>query len=268
MGALKGKGQFIAWDGGCMLIGRAYDITPAHAHYALQVAFGGTHGIRFRSRDADPWTDYAGVVIASRHPHAMDATCVPHSAVILVDPETRAGRALVERYVQRGITALADEVVQPVATHLFSVWQASRDVADITVAARAAVDELAGGFEPAVISDERVLRATAYIRSHLDQQLTLEAVASEACLSPSRFRHLFVEQTGTAFRPYVLWRRFIRAWELVMSGASISAAAHAAGFADAAHLTRTSRTMFGFPPSALQVSPQLATAERMGDTVR
>ena len=40
-----------------------------------------------------------------------------------------------------------------------------------------------------------------------------------------------------------------------MAGASLSTAAHRAGFADAAHLTRTSRRMFGFPPSGLQLSP-------------
>jgi AraC-like DNA-binding protein len=63
-----------------------------------------------------------------------------------------------------------------------------------------------------------------------------------------------VEQTGTALRPYVLWRRFLRAWSLVREGASLSTAAHEAGFADAAHLTRTSQKMFGFAPSALLVN--------------
>ena len=54
-------------------------------------------------------------------------------------------------------------------------------------------------------------------------------------------------------RPYVLWRRFICAWGLLMSGESVSAAAHGAGFADSAHFARTSRQTFGFPPSALQL---------------
>jgi AraC-like DNA-binding protein len=60
-----------------------------------------------------------------------------------------------------------------------------------------------------------------------------------------------------AFRPYVLWRRFLKVWELLTEGASLSAAAHAAGFADAAHLSRTSKQMFGFPPSAMQVAMPL-----------
>ena len=52
----------------------------------------------------------------------------------------------------------------------------------------------------------------------------------------------------------------------------LSTAAHEAGFADAAHLTRTSRRMFGFPPSALQVAgplrpelrPELSIHRRVG----
>jgi len=115
------------------------------------------------------------------------------------------------------------------------------------------VRALTGGVEPSLVSDERILRATAYIKSHLEAPLTLEEVAAEAFLSPSRFRHLFVEQTGMALRPYILWRRFLRVWELLMEGASLSTAAHAAGFADAAHLTRTCRRMFGFPPSLMQM---------------
>src|SRR4029079_10950084 len=120
------------------------------------------------------------------------------------------------------------------------------------------VRTLTGGVEPSVVSDERILRAVAYINSHLDAPLTLEEVAEVAFLSPSRFRHLFVEQTGTALRPYILWRRFVRVWELMQAGESLSAAAHSAGFADAAHLSRTSRRMFGFPPSMLQISGPLA----------
>ena len=67
-----------------------------------------------------------------------------------------------------------------------------------------------------------------------------------------------------ALRPYILWRRFLRVWELMTARESLSAAAHAAGFADAAHLSRTCRRMFGFPPSALQLAAPLMTDT--GDT--
>jgi AraC-like DNA-binding protein len=64
-------------------------------------------------------------------------------------------------------------------------------------------------------------------------------------------------------RQYILWRRFVSVWQHRMDGASLAAAAHAAGFADSAHLTRTSRRMFGIAPSAMEVSiPKLELRDR------
>jgi AraC family transcriptional regulator len=47
-----------------------------------------------------------------------------------------------------------------------------------------------------------------------------------------------------------------------MNGETLSTAAHAAGFADSAHLSRTARTMFGLAPSALQMSGPLSSRSR------
>lgn len=257
MSEALGTGHLVSWEGGFLVIGHSSGITPMHAHYAIQVAFGVQHGIKFRTADSEPWTEYDGVVISSRQPHSMDATSVPYHAVIFIEPETREGRALSERFKRSGITALPAELVAEAGPALFARWQGERTVAAVEAAARDVVKALTAGIEPSVVSDERILRAITYIRSHLSSSLTLEEVASVACLSPSRFRHLFVEQTGMALRPYVLWRRFLRVWELIMEQKSLSAAAHAAGFADAAHLTRTCRRMFGFPPSAIQIAGAL-----------
>ena len=252
-----GIGQFVSWDGGCLMIGRARGITPMHAHYAIQIGFGPTRGIRFRPTDQESWTEYEGVVIASRQPHTMDATHVSLNAIIFIEPERREGRALTERFGADGISALPAELLAEVGPALFAAWHEERNAAALTAAAQRVVRTLTGGIEPSVVSDERILRAVAYISSHLDAPLTLEEVAEVAFLSPSRFRHLFVEETGTALRPYILWRRFVRVWELLQAGESLSSAAHSAGFADAAHLSRTSRRMFGFPPSMLQLTGPL-----------
>ena len=261
MSSSGGVGHFVSWDGGCMLIGHASIVTPMHAHYAIQVAFGSERGIRFRPNERDEWTEYGGAIIPSRQPHTMDATHVPFNAVIFIEPETREGRALSEIYLRDGIEALPDDKLDSVAAPLFAAWQKQRTARAITDAARRVIHTLTGGVEAAVVSDERILRAVSYIKSHIDGPLTLEEVATEAYLSPSRFRHLFVEQTGMALRPYILWRRFVRVWELLMAGESLSTAAHRAGFADAAHLTRTSRRMFGFPPSALQIGTLLQSED-------
>jgi AraC-like DNA-binding protein len=244
-----------------MLIGQAYLATGVHSHYAMQFSFGADDGIRFKPTDESDWTPYAGVVIASRQPHAMDASKVGVGATMLIEQETPAGRALEARFGGKGISAIERATFAAASQNLFATWERHADGEETAKAAKQALHAVAGDTPPVVVSDERVLRAIAYINANLSGQLTLESIAKEAFLSPTRFRHLFVEQTGTALRPYVLWRRFLRSWALVRDGSALSAAAHEAGFADAAHLTRTSQRMFGFAPSALLVGHR---AERAG----
>jgi AraC-like DNA-binding protein len=61
----------------------------------------------------------------------------------------------------------------------------------------------------------------------------------------SRTSHLLKEQVGLPFSRYMLWRKLTRAMVAIASERTISAAAHAADFADAAHLTRTFYQMVG-----------------------
>ena len=70
---------------------------------------------------------------------------------------------------------------------------------------------------------------------------SLVEVAAQAHLSPSRFRHLFVAQTGVSIPAYLLWARVEFAIGAGMAGRSWTAAAQEAGFADSAHLSRTCR---------------------------
>lgn len=63
-------------------------------------------------------------------------------------------------------------------------------------------------------------------------------------------------------RTYVLWRRLLHVWSLLMRGETLTSAAHAAGFADSAHLSRTARAMFGLPPSVLQMKGPLSARMR------
>ena len=52
----------------------------------------------------------------------------------------------------------------------------------------------------------------------------------------------------------MLWRKLTRAVMAIARGGPIVAAAQAADFSDAAHLTRTSYAMLGVPPSAMKGS--------------
>lgn len=246
--------QYFPWDGGATFLGKAGAL-PAHAHQAIQICFLFEGRIRLRTTNHDPWIDYDLAIVPSRHSHGMDGSRVHYGATLFIEPETREGRALTERYLRDGAIANVDRT--PVDTILFELRAAfleQRGRPAIVELALRVVRSLTQHSEPSITSDERILRAVRYVNDHLSSSITLKEVAGVACLSPSRFRHLFAEQTGMGLRPYVLWRRFVSVWERRMNGESLSTAAHAAGFADSAHLARTSRRMIGIPPSLLDIS--------------
>jgi AraC-like DNA-binding protein len=248
-----GAGDLVAWDGGVLLIGRAHRVIPPHAHQAIQVVFGYAGPVGLRASESDAWRSYQLGIVGSQEQHSLDATRCTYNAVILIEPETALGRALIERHLRRGVASVNDAEVLSMCAEIFAGWLAGATKAQLAADATRVVAALAGDTSPSVVTDERVLRATEYIRSRLGRPVTLDDVAGHVYLSPDRFRHLFVEETGMGLRPYVLWRRFILAWDLLAQGESVSSAAHRAGFSDAAHFTRTSTQMFGFPPSLLQV---------------
>lgn len=245
--------QYFPWDGGAVFVGTA-GVLPAHAHQAIQICFLFEGRIRLRRHDRDAWADYDIAIVPSRLSHAMDGLKDRYGATLFIEPETREGRVLTERYLGDGIADVDRAAVASGLSELQAAVMQRRGRAAIIELARSLLHALTEHAEPAVTSDERILRAVRYVNEHLSAPISLKQVAAVACLSPSRFRHLFAEQTGMGLRQYVLWRRFVSVWEYRMGGASLSTAAHAAGFADSAHLTRTSRRMIGIAPSLMDMS--------------
>lgn len=60
----------------------------------------------------------------------------------------------------------------------------------------------------------------------------LARLSQEAGLSPRQMRRVFARDVGLPMRAYLRWRRLQRAFAAVQEGASLGAAAVAAGFAD------------------------------------
>ncbi|UVS80414.1 helix-turn-helix transcriptional regulator [Actinokineospora sp. UTMC 2448] len=161
-------------------------------------------------------------------------------------------RAAAER-VDDSVEARA-AVSDPTAT-----WAAAKRMDD-SVEARAAVGDpvdtwaavMSVGDPGEVGPVSPVLRdALAVVPALLDGPVRLDDVAAAVGISGSRLGHLFSERIGLPFRAYVRWARLRRAIEHARLGGTITEAAHAAGFADGAHLTRVCREMFGLAPSHL-----------------
>lgn len=180
--------------------------------------------------------------------------------MLFIEPETPEGKALCTR-LQGQLELLDANFVAAATQRLAMAWRIEKSYDAVKAACLELVHNISGTTlrKP---SDPRVLAAVAYIGQRVGQTVLLSEVAEAANLSAGRFRHLFVEETGMPLRTYVLWRRLLHVWMLLMQGQTLSSAAHAAGFADSAHLSRTARSMFGLAPSALQMNGPLSARLR------
>jgi len=254
------RGDFVAWSGGSAFIGEGEGAIAPHAHYAIQLVVGAPAGLRVQFGRRGAWQSCAAALVPSRATHSIDIGACAWSAVLFVEPETVEGRALAER-LQGTPECLDAAVVAAAVERIETAWRCEQTHEAVERECRALVRELAGTAlrEP---SDPRVLAAIEHIRARLDAAPSLEEVARLVNLSPSRFRHLFVAETGMPMRTYVLWRRLLQVWTLLMRGETLAGAAHAAGFADSAHLSRTARSMFGLAPSTMQMKGPLSARAR------
>jgi AraC-like DNA-binding protein len=259
--ARRYRGDFVAWAGVCGFIGEGggAPISP-HAHYAIQLVIGAPTGLRVQFGRHGEWQSCAAALVPSRATHSIDVNDCDLSLVLFIEPETPEGRALSDR-LQGRLELLGADTVAASANRLGKAWRVDASYDAVRAICMQLVRDISRT-APREASDPRVLAAVEYIRQRVDQPVALAEVARLAHLSPGRFRHLFVEETGMPLRTYVLWRRLLHVWTLLMHGETLSAAAHAAGFADSAHLSRTARTMFGLPPSVLQMKGPLSARAR------
>ncbi len=253
-----GHGQIHFWRGGSLWIGLASAGADVHAHHAIQLCIGLKGRVRLRAPSADRWTEYAAALVPPHVPHAFDAEGSV-VANLFCEPESVTGRLLLQRFGAREIAAVELRDAEAAVERLRECYAAGQPAETLSDAARVVLATFAAAVEPAPPTDPRVLKAIATIEQRLDRSVTLAEVAASVHLSPSRFRHLFVAETGVAFRPYVLWLRLQAALAHALSGESWTVAASHANFADSAHLTRTFKRMFGVVPAALDGIQAAAT---------
>ena len=239
--------QVVGWRGRAHLgtgwaafLGMAGDNEP-HAHHAVQVvvAFGAPVTL---------WTSASGprVVRVAVVPGDLPHTLLPSEAevgLLYLDAESAPGRSL---------GSMSKELWSP----------PSIDLAPLRIAFEDAIGGHMQGLERLLTqfafqtserhSDERVSSVLERLHrlQHLD--VTASEMSNWAHLSSSRFAHRFRLHTGMPLRPYLRWLRLQRAAAAIISGASATDAAHAAGFSDGAHLSRTFRRHFGITPEMLK----------------
>jgi len=247
---VAGRGRIIGWPGGSVWIGRGVGPVQEHAHHAIQISLA-MEG-RFRIQ-ADGWPaprETAGMVVMPDRHHSFDG-CGAAIATLFVEPNSSRGAALRQRFAGFDVVLLPETEVREAVQHLQAQYDAAAPDDLLAQYAQGAVCRIAGNPAMAPSDDPRITNALAWMRDRLSSTIRLEDVAAAVHLSPGRFRHLFVAQTGTSFRAWLLWARVDQAVAAAFKGRSWTEAAHDAGFSDAAHLTRTCRRVFGLAPTML-----------------
>lgn len=256
MVATVGRGRILMWEGGSLWLMEALPAaggntssTDFHAHHAVQLTFslGGRFQLKTRHHSVS-----SNCVVAADASHVLQA--VGAGALVFVEPESRAGRAIAHSLLGKArLAAVPDGLVDDLIAELKRAYGDAGASNEFLIGiGRSIVARLAGLAEPE-LPDPRVQNLIAQAGSRLDRPMTLAAAAKSVALSPGRARHLFVEQTGLPFRTYLLWLRLMKAVAVYAGGGSLTEAAHQAGFADSAHFSRTFRRMFGLPAAALQL---------------
>jgi AraC-like DNA-binding protein len=253
-----GRGRILIWEGGSLWIMEATSpdrqrarLNDIHSHHAVQVTLALDGDFEFESGTQRVGGDV--VAVAPDAPHAFNARGL--FAHIYIEPECRAGRAAAKRIFEAKqplahVTAIdLDDLAVDMAAAFSRRRRDDRELVDL---GQRVIQRLAGAAS-APEPDARVRRIVAWAQTQLDNPIGLADAAELVGLSKARIRHLFVEQTGLPFRTYLLWLRLMRGLEAFAAGASLTNAAHDAGFADSAHFSRTFRRMFGTTAAALEV---------------
>ena len=101
-------------------------------------------------------------------------------------------------------------------------------------------------------ANEHTKKAMAYIRQHLSEPLTLDAIADHVGISKYHLAHRFKLFTGKTVVQVIKLMRCVEAQRLLEGGMSVSAAAASCGFENLSYFTRTFKALMGKLPSAIQ----------------
>ncbi len=235
--------------GRILLVGNALD-NGDHSHHALQITLT-LEDRPFIIRHIGGEDSTACSLIKPNYMHQIDVTDT-WRLLILIDAETEAAKQIEERYLQENsiATPSLDDIdycrqrMQHFAHEAQSVTETEAAINDV-------VARFAGSIPEPTEKDPRVTKVIQAIHQARGGEVNAEQLAEVACLSRDRLSHLFKQEVGIPIKSYILWYKLCQTGFKVVRGMTVSDAAAEAGFADAAHYSRTFRKMFGMTPSQI-----------------
>jgi AraC family transcriptional regulator len=250
-GVVKGKrliAKIFMWPGQALYVGEGF-LTELHAHHALQFCVALDHHIALRVDGSGSWRRLGAFLIPSDHLHQIDGTG-RKVAIMYVVPESDTGlhmrRALT---TANGIKEVPGQEVLPAVPDLLRCFQEDTSCREAREALARMLEVLVDTHRPGKAMDLRVVAVIETMNGSISEGVSVQVLAEEVGLSPGRLSHLFKQQTGLPVRQYFLALKMLHAVRALADSRSLTEAAHAAGFADSAHMTRTFKRMLGLNPS-------------------
>lgn len=221
-----------------------------HAHVAVQIAVGLDESVTVQLGPRQA-IESGAVLVAPLARHRVAPAASP-VLLLYVDPRGRLGRTMRSRAVEAVVA------VPEFGQALLAAWSSHESLPseDIIMAA------LSQAFPDAATPplDCRVARALTALEEQGGKGIATIG-GTHAGLSAGRLRELAQRALGTSLAHFSLWRKLEQSLRSVAAGASLAEAAYAGGFADQAHLARTSRRMLGLTLSELAITRAPSTED-------
>lgn len=255
-------GQLFVSPDGVAFLGPAIP-TELHRHFTASVTLCIEGTLRMRTALREPFRPVFGFAALPNMPQQVEGS---DSTLILnmqVDPETEAFARLSESLWR---DAPSHELSEAVATPLrdqVAALMAEGAVRGQTLW-RVVLDALGGPAKGPRRYDPRIARVLEILKAAMPEAPSTRQLGQQVGLSEGRLIHLFSQQVGVPLRRYVLWLRIRHIVFCAAIGQNLTDAAHEAGFADSAHLTRVFRSMFGMAPSQILRSERVNLSLEVG----
>jgi AraC-like DNA-binding protein len=235
--------------------------TDVHSHHAMHLVVTRGAPITVHLESGEKLGPARGVLTAPDVPHALDARGA-EVLLVFIDPESVAG-AKIASAAGGAVVLLEDDEVE----HLWGLAGQSSGFESLKEWTPKAVEFLARDVGKVRTVHPRVRAALRHLDTCTpDRDPSLQELADIAGLSSTRFTHAFTESVGVPVRTYLLWRKLQQAVIGIALGQPLAKVALDAGFADAAHMSRTFRRMFGTTPSELKRHSEPALVQQAAST--
>jgi len=223
-----------------------------HRHYAIQFTVALSKPLTMSTNEQQSQMSYC--VNPVMQPHSLATT--DEVFILLINPSSDIGHWVSHQKQAQNLDAVAQKLRVEAAQFLVDRNNSVALLSSVELIFKEVM------MQPPLASnpmEPRIAKAMEYLRAAAPQITSLELIASQVSLSPSRFLHLFKQEMYISYRRFQLWLRLLSSIDSLTKPHSITVVAHDSGFADSAHYSRTFKECFGFTPNEFRKMKRLSS---------